>query len=455
MAEPEKKSRTNAEWLALHKKHRLKTRFTSPMVLERGDGLTVWDVEGNEYMDFHSGQVCAGIGHANPEFAEALSKQLSLLVQSGSIFTVPPEIEVAEMLSEIAGPPFTKSVFACSGSEAVEAALRMAKFATGKFEVIAILGSYHGMTGGSFFVSSNSGFRTGAYGAGMPGIVQIPMPNEYRCEFACGGTCNLACARQARKMIEGSTSGRPAALICEFLFSAAGVIVPPNNWLTEMRKLCDEFGMLFIADEAQTGLGRTGDWFAFNHSNIKPDIIVVSKSLGGGIPLSAVIVSDEVAKTLEEKGFGYSSSHSGDPFLAAAGVATINIMRKHDLVTNVREMGAYLKGRLEELKKRFEIVGDVRGRGLKLGMEFVEDKASKKPSQPATREFTLRCRDKCLILGNNPERGNVVRILPGFAITREQVDYAVRIMEEVLVETTATLGAKNGKTTAELVTAKT
>jgi 2,2-dialkylglycine decarboxylase (pyruvate) len=319
----------------------------------------VWDVEGREYLDFHSGQVCAGIGHANPEFAEILSKQLRKFVQSGSIFTVPGEIEVARLLSEIAGPPFKKSVFACSGAEAVECSLRLAKFATGKFEIISVLGAYHGMTGGSYFVSSSPGFRAGGYGAGMPGVVNIPMPNEYRCEFGCDGSCTLACARQARKQIEAATSGRPAALISEFLFSAAGVIVPPSHWLEEMRRICDEFGMLFIADEAQTGLGRTGEWFAFHHSTVKPDIIVVSKTLGGGIPLSAVIVTDAVARTLESSGVSYTSSHSGDPFLAAAGLATIGIMRSHNMLQNIREMGAYLKAGLEELREGFEMVGSV------------------------------------------------------------------------------------------------
>ena len=422
---------TNADWLELHKKYRLKTRYVSPMVLERGEGLRLWDVEGREYLDFHSGQVCAGIGHANPEFADIISTQLRTLVQSGSIFTVPAEIEVAGLLAELAGPPFGKSVFACSGAEAVECSLRIAKFATGKFEIIAVLGAYHGMTGGAYFVSSAPGFRAGAYGAGMPGIINIPMPNEYRCEFSCNGSCTLACARHARKQIEGATSGRPAALISEFLFSAAGVIVPPKQWLEEMRRICDDFGMLWIADEAQTGLGRTGEWFAFHHSAVKPDVIVVSKTLGGGMPLSAVIVSEPVATTLESNGFSYTNSHSGDPLLAAAGIATIGIMRSHDMLQNIREMGAYLKRGLQELSNEFEIVGSVRGLGLKLGMEFVEDKTSKRPSQRATREFTLRCRDKGLILGNNPERGNVVRILPGFTITRDQVDFALRIMKNL------------------------
>ena len=434
---------TNADWLELHKKYRLKTRYVSPMVLERGEGLRLWDVEGREYLDFHSGQVCAGIGHANSEFADIISKQLRTLVQSGSIFTVPAEIEVARQLAELAGPPFGKSVFACSGAEAVECSLRVAKFATGKFEIIAVLGAYHGMTGGAYFVSSSPGFRAGAYGAGMPGIINIPMPNEYRCEFGCNGSCTLACARHARKQVEGATSGRPAALISEFLFSAAGVIVPPKQWLEEMRRMCDDFGMLWIADEAQTGLGRTGEWFAFHHSTVKPDVIVVSKTLGGGMPLSAVIVSAPVAKTLESNGFGYTNSHSGDPLLAAAGVATISIMRSHNLLQNIRDMGAYLKAGLQELCDEFEIVGSVRGLGLKLGMEFVEDKRSKQPSQRATREFTLRCRDKGLILGNNPERGNVVRILPGFAITKDQVDFALRIMKESVVETTASLGLES------------
>ena len=444
---------SNADWLELHQKYRLKTRYTSPIVLDRGDGLRIWDVEGREYLDFHSGQVCAGIGHANPEFAAILSEQLRKLVQSGSIFTVPEEIEVARLLSEIAGPPFTKSVFACSGAEAVECSLRLAKFATGKFEIISVLGAYHGMTGGAFFVSSSPGFRAGGYGAGMPGVINIPMPNEYRCEFNCGGSCTLACARQARKQIEGASSGKPAALISEFLFSSAGVIVPPKQWLEEMRRMCDELGMLFIADEAQTGLGRTGEWFAFNHSTVKPDIIVVSKTLGGGVPLSAVIVSDAGAQKLESNGCSYSSSHSGDPFLAAAGVATIGIMRSHNMLQNIRDMGARLKAGLQELQDEFEIVGSVRGLGLKLGMEFVEDKRSKRPSQRATHDFTIRCRDKGLILGNNPERGNVVRILPGFTITREQVDWALRVMKDCLVETTASLGLDGASKPRVLTTA--
>ena len=442
--------RTNAAWLELHAKYRLKTRYTSPVVLERGEGLKLWDVEGNEYLDFHSGQVCTGIGHANPRLADAVGKQLRTLVQTGSIFTVPGEIEVARELAELAGPPFGKSVFACSGAEAVEISLRMAKFATARFEMIAVLGAYHGMTGGAFFVSSSPGFRTGNYGAGAPGIVQIPMPTEYRCEFSCNGSCTLACARQARKMIEGSTSGRPAALISEFLFSSAGVIVPPKQWLREMRAICDEFGMLLIADEAQTGLGRTGEWFAFQHTDVKPDLIVVSKSLGGGVPLSAVIVSHHVAEKLESNGFGYSSSHSGDPLLAAAGLATIEIMRSEKLLENIRIQGAYLKKGLEKLRDKYECVGDVRGLGLKLGLDIVESKATKQPSRDATREFTNRCREKGLILGNNPERGNIIRILPGFTITKEQVDKALAIMDEALEETMRFLAARpSGKSSAK------
>jgi 4-aminobutyrate aminotransferase-like enzyme len=434
---------TSTDWLEWHKKYRLNTRYTSPVVLERGEGLRLWDVDGHEYLDFHSGQVCASIGHANPEFAEAVSAQLRTLVQTGSIFTVPAEILVAKKLAEITPPRFTKSVFACSGSEAVEISLRMSKFATGRFEVITVLGGYHGLTAGSFFSSSAPGFRRGQYGAGFPGVVQIPMPNEYRCEFGCGGTCNLACAHQGRRQIEMATSGEPAALLTEFLFSAGGVVVPPAQWIEEIRKIADDFGMLLIADEAQTGLGRTGEWFAFEHYTVEPDLVIVSKTLGGGIPLSVVIVSDQVAATLESKKFFYTSSHSGDPLLAAAGLATLSILEKDNLVQNAREMGAYLKAALDDFKRRFEIVGDVRGLGLKLGMEFVEDKVSKKRSPRATREFVTRCLAKGLILGTNPEAtSNIIRFLPGFGITRMQADKGLAIMEEALVETTRLLDGK-------------
>src|SRR6266516_5115471 len=428
---------TNAEWLDWHRQYRLQTRYTSPIVLERGEGLRLWDVEGKEYLDFHSGQVCAGIGHANPELAEAVEAQLRKLVQTGSIFTVPTEILVAKKLAELTPPELTKSVFACSGAEAVEMSLRMAKFATGRFELITVLGAYHGLTAGSFFASSAPGTRKGPYGAGFPGVVQIPMPNEYRCEFGCGGTCNLACARQARLQVEGATSGQPAALMTEFLFSSIGVVVPPQQWVEEIRKLADDFGMVLIADEAQTGLGRTGEWFAFEHFGVLPDLVVISKTLGGGVPLSAVIVRDRIADTLESNHFMYTSSHSGDPALTAAGVATLEILEKDNLLRNIREMGAYLKSGLEQLRDRFEIVGDVRGLGLKLGVELVEDKASKRPSLEATREFTVRCMEQGLILGNSPDaKKAVVRILPGFGITREQADRGLAIMERALAETT-------------------
>jgi 2,2-dialkylglycine decarboxylase (pyruvate) len=255
-------------------------------------------------------------------------------------------------------------------------------------------------------------------------------------------------------MIEGSTSGRPAALITEFLFSSAGVVVPPTPWLQEMRGLCDELGMLMIADEAQTGLGRTGEWFAFNHSGVVPDVVVVSKTIGGGVPLSAVIVSRKVAEVLESNGFAYGSSHSGDPLLAAAGLATIDILQKQNLLENVRQMGAYLKGELLKLKERYEIVGDVRGLGLKLGMEIVESKATRKPFGKATRMFTTYCRDRGLILGNNPEAsGNIIRILPGFTLTRDQVDFAVRVMDESLAQTTRELGLPAPTPQPDLATA--
>ncbi len=266
------------------------------------------------------------------------------------------------------------------------------------------------------------------------------MPNEYRCEFGCGGTCNLACARQARLQIEGATSGQPAALITEFLFSSVGVVVPPKQWLEEIRKIADDFGMVLIADEAQTGLGRTGEWFAFEHFGVLPDLIVISKTLGGGVPLSAVIVRDRIADTLESNHFMYTSSHSGDPLITAAGLATLEILEKDNLLRNIREMGAYLKSGLEQLRDQFEIVGDVRGRGLKLGVELVEDKASKRPSLEATREFTVRCMEQGLILGNSPDaKKAVVRILPGFGITREQADRGLAIMERALAETTRVL----------------
>jgi 4-aminobutyrate aminotransferase-like enzyme len=425
------KARTNAEWIALDREFVLQTRYSSPYVLERGQGSTLWDVEGRAFLDFHSGQVCANTGHCHPELVEATARQLAMLVQTGSMFTNPPQILLAKKLAEITPEPLQKSFFACSGSEAIEMALRAAKFATGRSEIMGVLRSYHGMTMGAFTLSSVAGFGKQGYGYAVANINHIPPPYCYRCDFnQTYPGCNRECLAYGKKIAD--LIGAPAGVVLELVVSGGGVYVPPVEWVQELHAYCRERGILFIVDECQTGIGRTGAWFAFEHFDVVPDIVVTSKGLGGGIPLSGILVSRNVAATLEAKGFVQTSSHSGDPLLCAGGLANIELIERNDLLANVRAMGARLKDGLTQLVKRHEIVGDTRGIGLLQGIEIVTDKASRIANGKAAGAIVQRCTDNGLFVGAPATKQNIIRLLPPFVVTAREIDSALDILDRAI-----------------------
>lgn len=424
---------SNEEWLAIDRQYRLQTRYTSPVVLERGEGIRLWDSEGRAYLDFHSGQVCANTGHCHPELVERVSEQVRTLMQTGSAFTDVAQAKLARKLYEITPRPLAKSFFACSGSEAVEASLRAARFYTGRAEVLGVLRGYHGMTMGSFSISSGPNFRREGYGYAVANVNYLPPPYCYRCDFNQKYPgCNVECLQYGKKVVEYATTGRPAAIVTELVISGGGIYLPPVEWAQELRRYCTERGILLIADECQTGIGRTGKWFAFEHFGIVPDIVVISKGLGGGIPLSGIIVTEEIAAGLESKGYAQTSSHTGDPLLTAGGLANIEIIQKYDMLTNVRETGAYLAEGLNELKKRFEVVGDARGIGLIQGLEFVTDKRTRTPAPEVATEVSKRCVADGLFIGAPSGKSNVMRILPPFVVTRGDIDEALKILERNL-----------------------
>lgn len=424
---------TNAAWLERDQRARLQVRHTSPYVLDRGQDVRLWDVEGHEFIDFMSGQVCTSIGHTDPEFTRIMMEQANRLVQTGIPFTTPQEIMLAEKLAELAPGDLSKSFFACTGSESTEIALRMAKFYTGRQEIIAIARGYHGATYGSWSITGRGGkFRMPEYGVGMAGVHFWPTPYEYRCHFCKDSRkCDLTCLEFAEEMLKETTSGYPAAIIIEPILSAGGIVVPSKEYFREVRRICDERDILMIVDEAQTAFGRTGKWFAMEHFGVVPDMMTLSKSLGGGFPLSAVMVNDKVAEGLESKGFSQISSHGGDPFLCAAGLAVIEITKKRDLVGNARKIGGYLKTELESFKERYEILGDVRGLGLMLGIEMVKDRDSLEPSPDMANGVTTRCMEKGLVLFGGLG-SNVIRITPPLTLSRADVDKALDIIEDAL-----------------------
>lgn len=437
---------SNADWIALDLQYRIQHRYTAPIVLVRGQGVRLWDAEGQEYLDFESGQVCVSAGHSHPKLIAAVTEQARTLMQTGSGYTDIPQILLAKKLAEITPGRLQKCYFAATGSEANEAALRIARLYTGRTEVAALIRGYHGMTHGSLAVTGFGGFFRNVPGSGLPGVAFLPTPYSYRCPYkGCDGVCNLTCFQQAEEILDWTTSGRPAAVIIEVILSAGGMITPSRAYVQAIRELCDRRGALMIVDEAQTGIGRTGRWFAVEHFGVVPDIITMSKSLGGGIPLSGLITTAEIADTVSERGYYQSSSHTGDPFLAAVGLANIRIIEEEGLLQNAAEQGAYLKARLEDLRDRYEIVGDVRGIGLMLGIEIVADKATRAPSGLLATAVSQYALEHGLLLGHRPSgavSGNNIRLLPPLVVTRSEIDQALDILESAVQHAMASREAR-------------
>ena len=438
--------RTNQEWLELGRHYILRhPTFFAPLVPERGSGIYIWDVEGNKYIDFQSGQLCVALGHSQAKYVEALCEQARKLVQTGSLLVAPSEVLLAKKMAEVAPDPLQKSLFACTGSESNELALRLVRKYTGRFEMIALTRGYHGQTAGSASITGRGKMLRDGYGPMLTGTAFIPTPDPYRCQYCRGeASCNLGCAESAETIIDTATSGRPAAFFFEPMMSAAGQIVPSIAWMQEMARICQERDILMVADEALTGFGRTGKWFAFEHFGIVPDVVTFSKGLGGGVPLCAVMTSAEIADAVVEKGFSHFSSHSGDPLLCATGLANIEIIEQENLVENARVVGAYMKEKLEKMQDHYEIVGEARGLGLCLGLEFVTDKASR----TANFEGASLVANYCLAHGlwlplALPMQSNdrldrrqmeicaahVLRFMPPITVTKEQVDEALQILE--------------------------
>ncbi len=448
--------RTNQEWLELGRQYILRhPHRTAPLVPERGEGIYIWDVEGNRYIDFQSGQLCVTLGHSHPKYVEALSQQAQKIVQTGTLFIAPSEVLLAQKIAELTPDPLQKSFFACTGSESNELALRLVRKYTGRFEVIAVMRGYHGQTAGSASITGRGGMLREGYGPMPTGTGFIPTPYPYRCQYCRNeSSCNLGCTESAETLIDTATSGRPAALFFEPMMSAAGQIVPPVEWMQEMARICRERGILMVADEALTGFGRTGKWFAFEHFGVVPDVVTCSKGLGGGVPLCAVTTSAEIADEAVEKGFSQFSSHSGDPLLCATGLANIEIIEQENLVENARVVGNYMKAKLERLQQ-YEIVGEARGLGLCLGLEFVTDKKSRTPNFEGTAVVANYCLEHGLWLPiaipmDSPDRlerrfmemsgAQVLRFMPPITVTTEQVDEALEILEggiKLAQETTA------------------
>ena len=401
-------------------------------IFVRGSGSEVEDINGKTYLDFNSGQMCAWLGHNHPAIVEAVADACDTLIHAHSSYYNDREIELAERLGNLLPDPLQKSMFLQSGADANEAAINIARKFTGGFEIISPHTSFHGMSDTTRSLTF-AGWHRG-YGPPQPGMMAMLAPYCYRCPINLEPeTCELACLDASFELIDAQTTSRPAAVLTEPIFSAGGVIEPPLGWLPELKRRCDERGMLLILDEEQTGLGKTGDTFAFEHEGVVPDVITLAKHFGGGICISSVTTSAEIEEQVVADEFIVTHSHSNDPLACVAGTATLDVLKEHDLAAHARGLGGYLTSKLHELAERFEIIGDVRGRGLLQGIELVRDRRSREPATSEGRAITERCLQDGLIFSVRRE-GSVLRFVPPASTTEDQIDRATEILGNALEE---------------------
>jgi 4-aminobutyrate aminotransferase-like enzyme len=403
--------------------------YSNPLPIKKGEGLYVYDWEDNKYLDFFGGILTVSIGHCQPEILKEIDDQLHTLQHTSTLYPTYPMVALAEKLSEITPGGLRKSFFTNSGTEANEMAILTAQLYTGAREIVALRHSYHGRSSLTMTLTGHAAWRVG--GNYIPGITHAPSPYCFRCEFgATYPNCEIECARDIDELIKTTTSGKIAAFIAEPIQGVGGFITPPKEYFGIAVGIIKKYGGLFISDEVQTGFGRTGGkWFGIEHWGVEPDIMTFAKGLANGVPIGATIAVPEVADSF--KGLTIST-FGGNPVSARAGLATLQYMEDHRIVRHVEEVGNYLKGRLTELQGKYRLIGDVRGKGLMLGIELVKGK--KEPAVSEILQLFENTKKRGLLIGKGGLYGNVVRISPPMIIDKSGVDEAIRVLDQAFAE---------------------
>jgi len=397
------------------------------VTFERGDGATLTDSDGNVYVDFFAGVAVASLGHGHPALAQALAHQASRLMVG--TFATPERAEAFKLLSEAAPGNLKRAHLYSGGAEAVEAALRLARSATKKHEVLGFWGGFHGKTSGVIGLIGDE-FKQG-YGPLPGGNYLVPYADCYRCPFKLEyPECGMFCVEFAAKQLKNSSAGALAAVIVEPIQGTAGNVVPPDDYLPALKELARQNDALLIADEMITGFGRTGKWWGVEHSGVEPDIMTVGKGMGSGFPVSGVLMSEELGKAEPfSKPSASSSSYGGNPLAAVAVAETIKAIHREKLVENSRRVGALLLKRMLELQEKYEFIGDVRGRGLLIGIDLVRDRKGKEMlSRRITETIFKQALKRGLVSMSYFPR---VRINPPLVITEQQAEAGAAIIDEV------------------------
>ena len=405
----------------------------APFVMARGEGAVVEDVDGNVYLDFCAGIAVAATGHSHPDVVRAITEQASMFLHISTDYYHEPQVALGELLAEIA--PIgdrARTFFSNSGTEAVEAAIKLARYHTKRFNIIAFLGSFHGRTLGSLAMTSSRTVQRRGFGPMAPGVFHAPYANPYRCPI--GASDPESCARECLGYIERQilthlvSPDEVAAILVEPIQGEGGYVVPPPEFLQGLAAIAAQHGMLFIVDEVQSGIGRTGKMFAIEHAGVQPDIIIAAKGIASGLPMGVTIAREDV---MDWPVGAHSNTFGGNPVACAAAMATLKLVRD-GLMQNAANVGQFLQKALEGLAERHRLIGDVRGCGLMIGIELVRNRQTKERAGTERDALVMAAfRRGLLVLAAG---ANTVRLSPPLVITKAQAQTAVTILDEALAE---------------------
>lgn len=405
----------------------------SPVAIKWGRGVRFEDVDGNLFLDFTNGMV-AGTGHCHPKVVQAIKDQAEkFLFFNGPDFYYEVQSKIAEKLCFITPGDFPKKVFLSnSGAEANEAALKLSRSSTGRKQFVAFLGAFHGRTLGALALTASKVVQRESFFPMMPGVTHLPFAYCYRCAYKMKpDTCNFWCAQILEDVYFKSVlpPEEVAAVFMEPVQGEGGYVVPPAGFVQKIKKICEKYGILFVADEVQAGFGKTGEMFAIEHFGVIPDVINLGKAMASGLPMGATVFKAELDFPVQGR---HSNTFGGNPISAVAALATIEAIEGENLLENTRRMGEVFKQGLLDLKKEFEEIGDVRGLGLMLAIELVKDRESKTPARELRDRIIENCYKKGLLL--LPCGTSAIRFTPAMVINREEVEKGLEILREAIID---------------------
>ena len=409
-------------------------------VLAKSRGTVVTDTEGKEYLDFQSGQMGAALGHQHPRVIAAIEKTLKSLMHASNTMLNVPRLRLHEKLGKLLPKPLEKSLFLVSGSDSIEASVDLARKATGGLDVIGLHAGLHGST--SFVTRSLSfAWQRKKHALVAPATSAILAPYCYRCPLGLTyPKCEIQCLKTSMTLADANFTAKPAGFIGEPVLSAGGLVVPPPGFYAALSGELKQRDMLMILDESQTGLGKTGKMFGFQHEpGLIPDIMVLSKHFGGGLPISAVVTTAAIAERAVDAGYFATRSHATDPILCAAGAESLDIVVEEDMPGRAAHIERRIRAGFAEIAEEFELIGDVRGRGVLLGIELVTDRERKTPANAEAREIARVCQQNGLIfqLRGVGDLLNVIRLVPPMTTSDAEVDRALSIMRDAIAAVSA------------------